>query len=876
MLQAYDLRVEYRKNPLGMDETSPRFSYKLSGSSSSQSAYRILVRRSECGEVLWDSGFIPSGESVQIVYRGAPLQPHTRYDWAVSVRDEEGVEGPWSCEEAFFETGFLGRHWKASWITGSSELVWNRRPPQRLAREFTLGERVRKARLRITALGLYEAYINGEGVSANCFTPGWTDYFNRVQYQVYDVTRLLKGGLNNLSVLLGDGWFCGSIARNWEGGAPTYGKHPALKAELAVEMENGESFLLVTDREWSVLPDGPVRMSDIYMGESYDASVDNTAWKQPGFLNSGAVRCGRAVEESHPSVRMDWQSGADIRRVMELKPRKITRRPSSGVYLVDFGQNLTGRERFCVKNSDPGACIVIRHGEMLREDGSLYTENLRNALATTTYFCGGKESESYEPVFTFYGFRYLEISGWPGELSADSISAQVICSDLEKTGDFSCSDPLLNQLYSNIVWGQRGNFLDVPTDCPQRDERLGWTGDTQVFANIATYNMYAPAFYTKWITDLNLCLIKGNGCFAHFAPNPYPREGRLPATGWSDAGLICPKVLFDKYGDTRLLSLYYQHMAHYLDWQISHSGGSYIVSNACYGDWLNMDAPTPEHFISSAYLCGMLSLLSELAGLIGLGMEAERRSRMAAEAKAAFAKEFFLPDGTICVRTQTAALLAFHFDLVPEHARTQTAAFLVDDIRNARDLHLSTGFLGTPLLLPVLTKIGEVDLAYELLLQKSFPGWLYPVTQGATTMWERWNSWSDKDGFGDVGMNSFNHYAYGAVGEWFFESICGISPAEKRSLGNRAFKRFRLAPCPGNALASAGAEFESPYGKIVSKWRRGDGNSLHWEFTVPCNTVAEIVFPGKVRTNPEELKGIRIAEGKIEALPGTYEFDLTL
>jgi len=519
---------------------------------------------------------------------------------------------------------------------------------------------------------------------------------------------------------------------------------------------------------------------------------------------------------------------------MEMKPVKITRQ-TSGTYLVDFGQNLTGRERLYLKNTRQGTTIIIKHGEMLNPDGSLYTENLRTALATTVYSCGTHERETYEPHFTYFGFRYLEINGWPGRLCKSQISAVVLSSDLERTGDFSSSDALLNQLYSNIIWSQRGNFLDVPTDCPQRDERFGWTGDAQVFINTATYNCDGAAFYTKWVADLNSCQ-QPDGVYPQLIPSPF--DGYKPCTGWSDAALICPWVMFWKYADARLLSRYFEQMKKYLDSLAVDS--RLIVGNANFGDWLNIDDPTGNEFISTAYWCGMTKLLSRIAAILGKNQDAKALDAFAARIQNAFQTEFLDSGGKLKEHSQTALLLALHFELLPEPSIIRTVTNLVENIKE-RKTHLSTGFLGTPLLLSILSRYGHTNLAYDLLLQTGYPGWLYPVTQGATTMWERWNSYTRENGFGNVDMNSFNHYAYGAVAEWFYQNIGGIRP-DYSSPDNAGFKHFILEPEPGRKLTCAHAEYRSAYGMIKSAWRR-QKLRWNWRFTIPANTTAQVILP---------------------------------
>ncbi len=847
MLKPVNLKVEYKKNPLGMDEVQPRFFYALEGSGKRQISRRIQVYAADSGMLMWDSGEICDSSTIQIVYCGKHFKPFTRYCWKVLVKDDcdEMAE---STEEAFFETGFMETEWTAKWITSTCGGDVCMRKVQQIYKDFEIRNKPLKARLYATALGLYEAYINGKKVTENCLTPGWTDYYTRVQYQAYDVTGLLSEGVNTLSSILGEGWYCGTIARTWAGGNPTYGSYPMLRMELQLEYENGEKQIIASNGAFCSHSFAPaVRMSDIYMGETYEAFRDEEDWKK-----SQVVRNGPGVSETDANVQIVWQSGPDIRRVCEIHPLSINRK-ENGTWLVDFGQNLAGRERIHLRNTLPNTCITIRHGEMLRDDGTLYVENLRDAAAETKYICGKHEETVYEPVFTYYGFRYLEITGWPGDLKPDQIAAEVLSSDLERTGSFSCSNPLLNKLYSNIIWGQRSNFIDVPTDCPQRDERFGWTGDTQVFANVATYNFSSPEFYTKWLVDLNR-LQSVRGGYPNVCPDPFVNRDwkhvadfwQMGNTGWADAGIVCPWILLLKYGDSRICSRYFDQMMRWIHFQINKAHGSLIVKNAVYGDWLNVNAPVPEELLSTAYLAGMCGILAKMGDLIGRENESAYLRQLREQIAEAYADTFF-KDCHLIVRTQTSALLTLIFDLAPnEDARRNTCEFLKEDIKENRHLHLSTGFLGTPLLLKTLSSIGETDLAYALLQQTSYPGWLYPVTQGATTMWERWNSWSEQEGFGGVGMNSFNHYAYGAVGDWFYETICGIQPLNEKP-EDTGFRRWKLSPDFGHSLTSAEASYQSICGQITSAWKRVAEKEILWTFTVPVNTSAKIILPSGYR-----------------------------
>ncbi len=873
MLKAVCLTTEYKTDPVGMDEIHPRFCYRVEGTSCFQSGRQIRVF---CGKnEVWNTDWQETSCTLQIEYDGLPLKPFTRYEWQVRVKDEYGKASPWSAK-AFFETGFLGTPWTGKWITTRIDYtIGTLSPAYCFRKDFTPKDKVKSARLYATALGLYLPYLNGKEISDICFAPGWTDYHHRVQYQAYDITKLIRQGKNNaLSFLFGDGWYRSTISRYLTQGHRTYDLDDMLRMELHLTYADGTEEIIgsdettlgvcVQDKEESY-----IRYSDIYMGEHYISHKNTHRWMNPDFDVTASYRCSYS-QESHTAdkLRIDWNSGAFVRHIQDVQPVAVTRR-KNGSWIVDFGQNLVGREKITLRKPEAGTYIVIRHGEMLREDGSLYTDNLRGAMASTVFSVqAAKELETYEPYFTFYGFRYLEISGWPGKLTKKDIIARVLHSDLPVTGSFRCSDSMLNQLYSNVVWGQKSNFLDIPTDCNQRDERLGWTGDTQVFCNTATYNMSAPDFYTKYVEDLNLCR-RPNGAYADFVPQPYDEKVRPDGrSGWADAALIVPWIMFKKYGDTRLMEKFFDNMCKWLDLQTEKSGGSYLVCNALYKDHLNLNAFTPEDLVSTAYYAGMSLLASKIAELLGRKKDAAKRLNCHREAAKVFAETFFDKRGNLKVKTQTAALLALHFGCVPEKYVRKTVEFLKHDIKVNRKMHLSTGFLGTPLLLNVLTAHGELDFAYDLLFQTTYPSWLYPVTQGATTMWERWNSWTKETGFGDAAMNSFNHYAYGAVAEWFYETICGITcPGETPDTAG--FQSIRLAPQPGKRLKEAQAVYHSASGEIRSAWKR-NGKKFVWEFTVPCNTAAEIILPPGLVI--PETEGIEVMKnGTRTARPGSYK-----
>ncbi len=854
-----DLRVEYKVNPLGMDEAVPRFSYQLYGLQA-QTARQLQVFKEK--ELVWDSGWVDDGRSLQINCEGLALEPFTRYNWRVRVKDEAGKVSQWNPEPAWFETGFLGTAWSNSnWIFGKGGSSYSL-PPQLLRREFQVPrKKLLSARLYATALGLYEAEINGQVVSEDIFTPGWTDYYSRVQYQAYDVTELLKKGNNVFHVTLATGWFQGRISHHWSQGVNHYPwKNTSFRCELRLTFADGTVEVIGSDKEFKAYTlGGPIRMSDIYDGEICDATRTRQFLEQTEPLHAAGI-------DENCQVPITWHSGPKTRRLQTRRPESITRR-GQGCYIVDFGQNLTGRERFTLHNAPKGASIIVRHAEMLNDDGSIYVANLRTARAMTVYSACGSAEETYEPSFTFYGFRYLEISGWPGKLTADDIEAVVISSDLPRTGLFSCSDPLINTLYDCVGWGMRSNFLDVPTDCPQRDERYGWTGDTQVFCNTATFNVFAPEFYSKWITDLN-AQQSDDGTYPAICPNPFTKGNNGFTTGWTDAAIVVPWNLYQKYGDTRLLERYFANMDLYIQGIVKSTKGTYIADCAKFKDWLNLEKePISGPMLSTSYLAGMVKLLESIAVVLKRDEDAKRLKALHAKVVKAYRKAFVDADGNLKESAQTAYLTALHFDLLPEKNRPAAVAALVKSIRKTHNTHLATGFLGTPLLLPVLTRFGELDLAYELLCQTSYPSWLYPITQGGTTMWERWNSYTKDDGFGSVSMNSFNHYAYGAVAEWFFETIGGIvKPID-------GYKHFTLAPKPGKLFNNAEVVFLSPYGMIASAWQRNTGatSTLTWEFTVPDNTTATIILPYEEIvefSGSQELKHDN--DGNLLAAPGEY------
>ena len=671
--------------------------------------------------------------------------------------------------------------------------------------------------------------------------PGWSDYRSRVQTLSINVTKLLRPGPNRLGAILGDGWYCGYLL--WKKDRNFYGKHPQLLARLEIELISGRRISIVTDRTWE-LRYGPILSADLYDGESYDARKEIPGWCEP----NSPIRGWRRVNIL-PKYRGILQAKVNepVRVTQTLPTRKITR-PAPGVYVFDFGQNLSGLCRLQIRGRR-GQTVTLKFAEMLKADGNVYRENLRSAHATDTYICRGGKTEEWTPRFTFHGFRYVEVTGLTRPPSKSLLTALVLHTDMKPTGRFSCSRPILNRLNQNIRWGQRGNFLDLPTDCPQRDERLGWTGDAQVFVGTSTFHYDVRNFFRKWTTDLRDGQ-RRDGAYPDVAPDVLGQLGpaQFGNAGWADAGVICPWKIYWHYGDRQILEENYLSMVRWIEYQRKTS--KYLIRpRTAYGDWLAIDAVTPQNapvpcdLVGTAYFAHSTDLMARIAGVLGRTKDRNHFRKLHGQIVSAFQKAYVTPNGRIVGHCQTAYLFALGFDLLPTKLRPAAFRHLVDLI-SARNDHLTTGFLGTPLLCPVLTRFGRTDLAYRLLFQEDYPSWLYTVKNGATTMWERWNSYTKEHGFGDVGMNSFNHYAYGAVGEWMYSVIGGIRPMAP------GFKKILIAPEPGGGLKEANTSLQTPYGLASCHWRLR-GRRLSVDLQVPEEVHAALRLPGR---KPRALK----------------------
>src|SRR5215212_7114068 len=894
-LRPVGLRCEYRVDPLGVGERIPRLSWTLESEERGQvqSAFRILVAASE-GELeaeenlLWDSGRVESGRTIGVEYEGEALRSGSQCVWKVRVWDGTNNPSPYS-SPAVFEMGLLEKSdWEGVWISAGKDLAGDMEPPSGdeyddlanglvpspyLRREFPLDKTVRRARLYATARGVYELSVNGTRVGEDVLAPGWTDYDRRLQYQTYDVTPLLKEGPNAIGAILGDGWYAGFVGFDPKYKGAHYGPRPQLLAQVNVEYEDGTTESIATDGSWRCST-GPILYSDLLMGESYDASKEMPRWAEPGFDDSAWY----GIESQEiDNTNLVAQPDEGIRVTEELEAKSVTE-PESGRYVFDLGKNMVGWVRLRVEG-EAGTKVTLRHAEVLDPDGTIYTENLRSARQADTFVLKGGGEEVYEPRFTFHGFRYVEVTGYPGEPSLGAITGRVVHSATPPAGSFDCSSPLVNKLQENIVWGQRGNFLSVPTDCPQRDERLGWMGDAQVFVRTASFNMDVAAFFGKWVSDVEDAQ-SPEGAFPGVAPL---LEGsglidlRWGAPAWGDAGVIVPWTIYRTYGNTRIVERHYDAMARWMEY-LHEANPDLLRQNRMgnnYGDWLSPKGDhTPKALLATAHWAYDAKLMAEMARATGRQEDAREYRDLNNRIKAAFNEAYVSPDGRIEGDTQTCYVLALHMDLLPEELRSATAEHLVRTIER-EDWHLSTGFVGVGYLCPVLTEAGYTEVAYRLLENETYPSWGYTVKNGATTIWERWDGWTEENGFQSPNMNSFNHYSLGSVGEWLYRYVAGID------LGAPGYGHIVIRPRPGGGLTHARGEYDAVRGRISSSWQI-EGDLFSLEVLVPPNTAATVHVPstegvsegGRSVEEADGVKLLRAGEGEtvVSVGSGRYEF----
>jgi alpha-L-rhamnosidase len=809
------------ENELGFTVQSGSFPFQTSSPSSLAARLRVEFDRGEPLIVSTDAQWETAPQDAPGRAAGSFAPP----SWTAARPLRAFDEGLWNGKRYRVDTALRGG------VPGPSPL---------LRKAFRLGKPIHSARAYVVALGLYELHLNGRRVGEDVLSPGWTDYTRRVQYQTYDVTALLRRGENAAGIVLGDGWYAGHIG--WHHERAHYGPLPMARVEIHVLYADGTRERIVTDRSWKGAF-GPIRSSDLLKGESYDARREQAGWDRAGFAESGWTA---AAEPDPPATALVAPKGPPVQRTEELAPKSVTE-PKPGWFVFDLGQNMVGWARLRVKGK-AGTRVRLRFAETLNPDGTLYTVNLRSARSTDSYvLSGAPEGEVFEPHFTFHGFRYVEVRGYPGRPPAGAITGVVVHSVMPRTGSLETSSPLLNRLLANVDWGQRGNFVSIPTDCPQRDERLGWMGDAQIFARTACFDRDVAGFFAKWLQDVEDAQ-SAEGGFPDVAPRIVDLEDGAPA--WGDAGVIVPWTVYQCYGDTAVLERHFDAMKKWVHY-VRAANPNHIWrrrTNNNYGDWVAVNSTTPKDVLATAFYARSVQLVAEVARVLGREEDAREHDGLFKAIRAAFENEFVTDGGRITGDNQTVYALALRFDLLSEEKRGAAARHLAEAVERASG-HLTTGFLGVAHLLPALSEAGRDDVAYRLLMNETYPSWGYSLKQGATTIWERWDGWTSEKGFQDPGMNSFNHYSFGSVGEWM-QSVIGGLATDPRQPG---YKHALVRPRPGGGLRFARASLQSVHGRYATEWTVDEAR-LTLAVTVPANASATVFVPGVG-------EGSRVSEG---------------
>lgn len=831
MYKVTHLRCNDEADVIGINH--PIFSWWLESDSRfvEQFRYHIQVAMdADFQEIIWDYQRHTS-ETTGIEYTGPQLESRTRYYVRVQSWITAEILTEWS-EPIFFETTIMNSsEWTAKWIKPEVVEVHgnkNYRRPFLAEKQFKLPAKAIQARLYISALGVYNAELNGKKISEDYFRPGFTDYNYRVQFQSYDVTDMLDSE-NIIKVTVAEGWFSGYLG--WEGRKNTYGSSNALLAQLEIKLEDGSVKVIGTDGTWEQ-KFGEIMYSDFYNGEAYDS-------RQKEY------HCGQMKEFSYPMKTLVPQEGPSVKNIITIKPLSIFK-DASGNFVLDMGQNMVGWVRFKNIHTVDGD-LKLSYGEVLDKDGNFYSENLRKADAIDTFRLDANDGKEYEPHFTFHGFRYVKLEGFTEEVQAEDFQGIVLSSSMEQLCEFHTGNERINQLQSNILWGQRGNFVDIPTDCPQRDERLGWTADAQIICPTAAFDFQINRFFRKWLRDLKDNQMEQEGAAPYVVPDILKgvfSDGLSNTTAaWGDAAVICPWVIYEAYGDKDILKEQYDSMKAWIDYIRREGDNEYLWdTGAQLGDWLGMDSKedsfygaTEGCYAATAYYAYSTGLFAETARILGKMSDYKEYSNLYENICEAFRKNFVKQDAELTSYTQTAYVLALKFGLLKKEDEKRAAERLVELVKK-KDNHLDTGFLGTPYICHVLTEQGYNDLAYTLLFNNDFPSWLYQVDHGATTMWEHWDSQKVDGSFWSTEMNSFNHYAYGSIGSWMYRTIGGIDMKEP------GYKKTIIAPKPDERIQSAECTLTTMHGIVSCEWKL-DGNRIHIKAVVPANTKAFIMLP---------------------------------
>ena len=810
--------VEHHREPLGIGESQPRLSWTVAAPAGwRQAAYEVELSRDTGTSVVR----VTSPDQVLVPWPGERLRSRERAGVRVRVADQPGTFGPWS-PPTTVEAGLLD---PADWAAVPVGGQWPEDPdsddrrPALVRREFRLEVEPVSARLYATAHGLYEVEINGRRVGADAMSPGWTVYPRRLRYYTYDVTSCLRAGQNAIGAWLGDGWYRGRLG--WLGGFRNlFGSDLSFIGQLEVRLSDGRVQTIATDGAWAASP-SPILRTGNYDGERYDAREEQPGWAGPGFDARGWTPV--AIRQRDPATLVA-PTGPPVRCTEEVPVAKVLTSPS-GRQILDFGQNLVGRLRIRLRG-ERGSVVTMRTAEVL-QGGEIYTRTLRSAQSTDTYILAGGEVEEWEPRFTFHGFRYVEVTGWPGDLDLAAaerdVVARVYHTDLRRTGWFECSDELLNRLHENIVWSMRGNFLDIPTDCPQRDERVGWTGDIQVFAPTASFLYDCAGMLTSWLADVAAEQLP-DGTVPWYVPviPAYEKWTPIrPGAAWGDAAVLVPWTLYQRFGDTGVVTAQYDSARRWVDLLARLAGPDRIWDGGFQlGDWLDPDAPpedpaagkTDKYLVATAYFGWSARHVAAMADLLGRIDDARHYRQLADEVRAAFAQRYAAAGGRLTSDAATGYALAICFGLAADDAVTQGYGDRLAELAETAGYRVSTGFVGTPLIADALTMTGHVDTAYRLLLERDCPSWLFPVLQGATTVWERWDSLLPDGSVNPGQMTSFNHYALGSIRDWLHRVVAGVAPAAP------GYREILFRPRPGGGLTAASAVHESPYGRVSIAW----------------------------------------------------------
>ncbi len=867
-----DLRVNHLVTPVGVDPKAPVvFSWIATSDEkdASQSAYEIRVLRN--GMPIWFSGVVRSEESVAVPYEGK-LYPDSRYTWSLRIWDNKGRTS--NTLKSSWYTGLRAEDWQAE-LVGTKDA----KNPINLRTVATLTKRIKRATAYITSHGQYEAFINGRRVGDAYMTPGWTSYNKRLQYQAYDVTSMLQIGENVVAAVVAPGWYTGMGSHN----RGRYGEDLSLLLQINVEYTNGEKAVIATDGTWmmsALAKASGIVYNDIYHGGTVDARLIDDRWTTTAYTVDDKWSGVEVIPLDKKILVSTVNETPKANRA--IKPVKYIVTPK-GEKVLDFGQNIVGWERARLQGK-AGDTIRIYHAETLDEKGNFYTVNLRSAKATSQYVMDGGEKRDFVTTMTFYGFRYIKVEGVDGDLDVEDFEAVPVWSSFDNVGSFSSSNPLVNQLQSNIWWGFHDNFLDVPTDCPQRDERLGWTGDAQVFFRTATFLGRVENFFMKWLADMRADQ-RAEGQIPRFVPDVSRKSNnRINACGWADAVTIVPWQHYMAYGDKRVLAEHYFSMKKWVDYLIKESyDDNYLwVRGSHFGDWLFYSKPndpdgrsavTSKHLVAQCFFAHSVDNVARAAEALGRAADVVYYRDVAKRVREAYLKEYVTPNGLVSSDTQTAYVTALHFDMLPENLRAQAAKRLVQNIKNYK-YHITTGFLGTPYICDVLTRYGYSDVAYRLLLQEGCPGWLYQVKMGATTVWERWDSIRKDGSIPDNGMNSLNHYSYGSIGDWLYRSAVGI-----RELAP-GYKRIAIKPHTGGAFKNMEASTITPYGKVAVAWKANENVLTELSVEIPFNTTAEIYVPAKsieaVTCDDASVKAVGIVGDYVKFSVGSGKYLFTV